>query len=66
MNHATVATACFLACGAAALAHPGHGATDPETPLHYAAEPVHSLPLVLAALTCAACWIAAHRTKRER
>ncbi len=39
-----------LAVGASAAgAHPGHGETDPSSPLH-AAEPVHLLPVMLIAL----------------
>lgn len=36
----------FLALPAAALAHPGHGHTDPNTLQHYLLEPQHLLLLV--------------------
>jgi hypothetical protein len=31
-----------------AQAHPGHGHTDPRSPSHYAIEPVHVVPVVIA------------------
>jgi hypothetical protein len=33
----------------ALLAHPGHGHTDPESWTHYLTEPIHVVPLALAA-----------------
>ncbi|MGD9857681.1 MAG: hypothetical protein AB7U20_22280 [Planctomycetaceae bacterium] len=35
------------------LAHPGHGATDPQTVQHYFAEPVHLAPLLVIVAACA-------------
>jgi hypothetical protein len=32
---------------ATALAHPGHGTTDPHTVSHYIAEPLHVAPLLV-------------------
>ena len=50
---------------AAAFAHPGHGVTDDQSVVHYVAEPVHSLPLVLLGAACAAGWLV-FRTVRRR
>ncbi len=47
-----------------ALAHPGHGTTDPGSLLHYLTEPVHVLPvaLVVGIGICAGqIWRAMHR-----
>jgi hypothetical protein len=33
----------------ALLAHPGHGHTDPGSLTHYLTEPIHVIPLALAA-----------------
>ncbi len=40
-----------------ALAHPGHGTTDPASVVHHVAEPVHILPVVVFAVVL--CGIAA-------
>jgi hypothetical protein len=51
-----------------ALAHPGHGTTEPDTWTHYVTEPVHVGVIVLAAVTwsCALGWHRARRRSRTR
>jgi len=49
----------------AALAHPGHGTTDPASARHYLAEPVH-LAVILGATAGAAAAIWALRVLRRR
>lgn len=44
---AALATALWFLGAAAADAHPGHGATPPDSLRHYVLEPVHGLPLLL-------------------
>jgi putative copper export protein len=39
----------LLLASGTALAHPGHGATDPEGLVHYLTEPVHVVALAAAA-----------------
>lgn len=50
----TSIVAAVLLVPAQVLAHAGHGATDPGTARHYAAEPVHALGIVAAALAVGA------------
>lgn len=55
----------------AALAHPGHGVTDPASVTHQIVEPVHAVPWMLLigiALTLAAMgglWWKQHRGRRR-
>jgi len=35
---------------ALAAFHPGHGTTEPSSVLHYVAEPVHAMTIVVAAV----------------
>ena len=37
-----------LWCADRLLAHPGHGTTPAESPVHVVAEPIHSWPILLA------------------
>ena len=39
---------CALLPTATAMAHPGHGHTDPHSPSHYVFEPVHAVALIAA------------------
>ena len=55
-----------LSSGAAAFAHPGHGVTDDQSVVHYVAEPVHSLPLILLGAACAAGWLVLRAVRRRR
>ena len=55
-----------LSSGAAAFAHPGHGMTDDQSVVHYVAEPVHSLPLILLGAACAAGWLVLRAVRRQR
>jgi hypothetical protein len=55
----------LLTC-AAAFAHPGHGVTDDQSVVHYVAEPVHSLPLILLGVACAAGWLVLRAIRRQR
>lgn len=36
--------------------HAGHGVTPPDAPQHYVLEPIHSLPVVLIALSAVGLW----------
>jgi hypothetical protein len=56
----------MLLSGAAAIAHPGHGVTDDQSVVHYVAEPVHSLPLVLLGAACASGWLVLRTVRRRR
>lgn len=62
----TLSTVCVALAAGAALAHPGHGATEPESAVHYVAEPVHGLPLLLIALACTAYRFGARRVAPNR
>ena len=55
-----------LLCGAAAFAHPGHGVTDEQSVVHYLAEPVHSLRLILLGAACAAGWLVLRAVRQRR
>jgi putative copper export protein len=44
---AFLAIICMLV-PAIAFAHPGHGASEPDSWLHYLTEPVHVIPLAIA------------------
>jgi len=55
-----------LLTSAAALAHPGHGTTDPEGLVHYVTEPVHALALAAAACVAAAAALWRGRGRRVR
>ncbi|SFH87494.1 hypothetical protein [Planctomicrobium piriforme] len=62
--------ACLLAVplwfATTALAHPGHGTTSPDSPIHYVAEPVHTQWIVLAvALIAAGIAYGRYRLKRQ-
>lgn len=47
--------------------HPGHGQTDPESWTHYVTEPVHAIPLALAAASLvAAGWFGRRMLHRVR
>ena len=54
---------------ATAFAHPGHGHTDPDSLAHYLTEPVHAIPLALAAafvIIAVAGWRIRARRMREQ
>ena len=49
-----------------ALAHPGHGATDPQTVTHYTTEPVHTAPLLIIITAAAGLSLLAARRRDSR
>lgn len=51
---------------APALAHPGHGQTDPDSWRHYLAEPLHVLSLAGAIAALAVAWFAYRRVRDAR
>jgi len=58
--------ACLFSVASAAAAHPGHGlAGGSESWLHYATDPLHVAPFVLAALALAS-WRRARAHARKR
>lgn len=54
-----------LGTAGAALAHPGHGTTDPHSFVHYVAEPVHVAPLWLAGIAASAAAISLLARRRS-
>jgi hypothetical protein len=57
----------YFFCAAVALAHPGHGVTPPDSPWHYAVEPVHAVwPLLLMALIGGAFLVRRQRRESRR
>jgi MYXO-CTERM domain-containing protein len=48
------------------LAHPGHGATEPASWLHYFTEPEHVIPLALALAAIVAIAVLRRRATRQR
>lgn len=55
-----------LVAAPVAYGHPGHGATNDQSVVHYLVEPVHSLPLLLLAVGCAAGWYALRAARKRR
>lgn len=49
-------TVCLMLLADSVWAHPGHGMTDPEGPVHYVLEPLHALPVLLVVLAIGAVW----------
>ncbi|MBT5019962.1 hypothetical protein OAF42_02675 [Planctomicrobium sp.] len=49
-RHSVAALFAFFLTGSALWAHPGHGATAPETVTHYLIEPSHACWLLFSAV----------------
>jgi hypothetical protein len=47
-----------------ALAHPGHGHTEPDSWQHYLTEPEHLLALAAVVAAIAVAWLLVRRTRR--
>jgi hypothetical protein len=48
----------------AAVAHPGHGFTDPGSPLHAVAEPAHAAPLLVGVAVGLCAWVLRRARRR--
>jgi len=60
-----LAIGAILGWAAAALAHPGHGVTNPSSPPHYLVEPVHAgiAAVVAATALVAGAWAYLYRRR---
>ncbi|MBX3162680.1 MAG: hypothetical protein KF773_42355 [Deltaproteobacteria bacterium] len=60
-----IALVLSLVVPSAALAHPGHGSTPPESWTHYLTEPVHVGLAAIALIAAAAAWRRLRRRARS-
>ena len=66
MNFRSILVVLFLLVPALALAHPGHGETDPGSWTHYLTEPVHVIVLAAVVAVIAAIGWRRSRVRRLR